>query len=101
MNSPVSLGVSLADAPAPTGVFNQRFEALFPRTGALGCEVCFAPLLFLPVYLFTNVGPQGLLAVSLPAVSSTIRHLSGYGSCHPTESPLCPSCHFRPSCQSG
>ena len=29
--------------------------------------VCFAPLPFLPVYLGANVGPQGLLAVALPA----------------------------------
>ena len=28
--SPVRLGVSPAAAPTPTGVFNQRFEALFP-----------------------------------------------------------------------
>ena len=41
--SPVRLGVSPAAAPTPTGVFNQRFEALFPRAGALGCVVCFAP----------------------------------------------------------
>ena len=40
--SPVKLGVSPAAAPTPTGVFNQRFEALFPRAGALGCVVCFA-----------------------------------------------------------
>ena len=40
MNSPVRLGVSPAAASAPTGVFSQRFEALFPRTGALGCVVC-------------------------------------------------------------
>ena len=41
--SPVRLGVSPAAAPTPSGVFNQRFEALFPRAGALGCKVCFAP----------------------------------------------------------
>ena len=41
--SPVRLGVSPAAAPTPTGVFNQRFEALFPGAGALGCVVCFAP----------------------------------------------------------
>ena len=41
--SPVRLGVSPAAAPTLTGVFNQRFEALFPRAGALGCAVCFAP----------------------------------------------------------
>ena len=40
--SPVRLGVSPAAAPTPTGVFNQRFEALFPQAGALGCAVCFA-----------------------------------------------------------
>ena len=44
MTSPVRLGVSPAAAPTPAGVSNQRFEALFPRAGALGCAVCFAPL---------------------------------------------------------
>ena len=41
--SPVRLGVSPAAAPTPRGAFNQRFEALFPLAGALGCVVCFAP----------------------------------------------------------
>ena len=90
------LGVSPAAAPTPEGVFIQRFEALFPCTGALGYAVCFAPRhssrfiyaqmwglgvlpAFLPapfsatlipalwVYLCGNVGPQGLLVVRLPA----------------------------------
>ena len=39
--SPVRLGVSPPAAPTPTGAFNQRFEALFPGAGALGCTVCF------------------------------------------------------------
>ena len=40
--SPVRLGVSPA-APTPRGAFNQRFEALFPGAGALGCAaVCFS-----------------------------------------------------------
>ena len=95
-NSPVRLGVS-SDAPStPTGVFNQRFEALVPCTGALGCVVCFTPhcssrfiyaqmcghgvlpatlpalfsttlSLALSVYLCANVGTQGLLVVRLPA----------------------------------
>ena len=39
-NSPVRLGVSPAAASTPTGVFNQWFEALFPRAGTLGCRVC-------------------------------------------------------------
>ena len=56
---PVRLGVSPAATPTPTGVFNQRFEALFRHAGALGCVVCFAPLPFVPVCLCTNVGPQG------------------------------------------
>ena len=43
MNSPVRLGVSPPAAPTPTGVFNQRFEALFPCIGALGCTISFAP----------------------------------------------------------
>ena len=65
--SPVRLGVSPAAVSTPTGVFNQWFEVLFPQAGALGCAVCFAPPPFLPVYLCTNVGLQGLLAVALPA----------------------------------
>ena len=40
--SPMRLGVSPAAAPTPSGTFNQRFEALFPGAGALGCTVCFA-----------------------------------------------------------
>ena len=66
-NSPVRLGVSAA-ASTPMGVFNQRFEALFPRAGAVGFAVCFAPLPSLPVYLCGNVGPRVLLAVALPAL---------------------------------
>ena len=33
---PVRLGVSSAATPTPMGVFNQRFEALFRHSGALG-----------------------------------------------------------------
>ena len=57
--SPVRLGVSPAAAPTPTGVFNQRFEALFPSAGTLGYSVCFAPPPFVPVYLCVSVGLQG------------------------------------------
>ena len=63
--SPVRLGVSPAATSTPTGVFTQRFKALFPRAGALGCRVCFAPLPFLLVYLCANVGLQGLPATTL------------------------------------
>ena len=89
--SSVRLGVSPAAAPTPTGVFNQRFEALFPCAGVLGYVACFAPHCLsgfisacvwgcgvLPASLpaplsatlspaLTNVGPQGLLVVRLPA----------------------------------
>ena len=96
MICPVRLGVSPAAAPTPTGVFNQRFEALFPRAGALGYAVCFSPRRSswficvrmwgrrvppaalpapfsatlspaLSVYLCMNVGLRGLLVVGLPA----------------------------------
>ena len=58
----------------PTDIFSQRFEALFPRAGALGCVVCLAPQLFLLVYLHVDVGPLGppaaawlqVLSVQLP-----------------------------------
>ena len=71
------LGVSPA-ASTPTGVSNQRFEALFPRAGALGCLVCFAPPLFLPAHLCADVGLRGLLVVALPApVHPTIRQSLG------------------------
>ena len=95
ITSLVRLGVSPAAAPTPTGIFNQRFEALFPCAGALGCVVCFAPRcssglsvsecgasgchlpLCLPRclplgvrpsrFICMNVGPQGLPVVRLPA----------------------------------
>ena len=53
-NSSVSLGVSPTAASTPTGVFNQRFEALFPRTGALGCVVCFAPCCS-PMFIYVRM----------------------------------------------
>ena len=64
-NSPVRLGICPPATSTPTGVFSQRFEALFPHAGALGSVVCFALSLFLPVYLCANVGPQGLPATTL------------------------------------
>ena len=41
--SPLRLGVSPAAVQTPMGIFNQRFEALFPCAGALGSAVCFTP----------------------------------------------------------
>ena len=82
----MSLGVSPTAVSTPTGVFNQRFEALFPHTGALGCMVCFAPPPYLPVYLSSNVGLQGLLAAALPAQFHN--------------PPLCWVCQPLPYCES-
>ena len=95
---------SLSCLPNPQGRF-QRFEALFPRAGALGCAVCFAPrwfiyarmwecgaagcypLLCLPLspllrvrpsrYIFTNIGLQGLLVLGLPA--PLVPHSTSHG----------------------
>ena len=88
---------SLLLPPQPPWAFSVRgLRLYFPRTGALGCLVCFAPLgssrfiyvrawglrvlpaaltapfsatlsPALSVYLCANVGPQGLLVVRLPA----------------------------------
>ena len=114
MTSPVRLVVSPAAAPTPTGVFNQRFEALFPLTGALCCVVCFAPRCssrftyarmwghrVLPatlspallVYLCSNVGPQGLLVVRLPAPFDP--HSASLGPTMATQ-VLCPGCPYPP-----
>ena len=106
--SPVRLGVCPAAASIPKGVFSQRFEALFPHGGALGCVVCFAPPPVLLVHLCANVGPWGLpptplwrlLAVAWPA-PFTIRHLTGSASRLLAASPLCQAAHCCPSYQSG
>ena len=51
----------------PPQVFTaSSFEALFPRTGTLGCSVCLAPQLFLMVYLHKNVGPRTPSTATLP-----------------------------------
>ena len=59
MTSPVRLGVSPASAPTPTGVFNQRFEALFLPCWSPGLRDLLRSPPFVPVYLCTNVGPRG------------------------------------------
>ena len=65
-NSPVRLGVSPAAASTPTGVFNQRFEALFPRAGALGCTVCLTPCR-LSRFIYVRMWGRGVLPTALPA----------------------------------
>ena len=66
MNSSVRLGVSPAAASTPRGVFSQRFEALFPRAGALGCVVCFAPRC-LSRFIYAQMWVPWVLPATLPA----------------------------------
>ena len=55
--------------PQPPQVFSVRgFEALFSRTGTLGCEVCLVLQLFFLVYPHTDVGPPAPPAASLALV---------------------------------
>ena len=123
MNSPVRLGVSLAATPTPTGVFNQRFEALFPHAGALGCSVCFTPRLSsrlsvlkcgamgsatchnaCPILCHSESGPLGLSVCKCRATGSASGQTAGpvcptlrqSPSRHSNASPLCPSCPSPP-----
>ena len=66
--------------PQPLQVFSlSGLRLYFPKLEPWGCMVCFAPTLFLPVYLHVNVGPPspqsaallGLPATTLPQVLST------------------------------
>ena len=125
--SPVRLGVSPAAAPTPTGIFNQRFEALFPCAGALGCPVCFAPCCS-SQFICARVWCRGVLPAALPAplsatlspaLSVYLRESGAAGSasgptacpvcptlrqswsCHGHKSPLCPSARLCPSYWSG
>ena len=86
------LGVSPAATSTSTSVFNQRFEALFPHTVALGCEVCFAPHPFLPVYLCANVVPWGLPAAAWPSPvhNLTPRWVRQLLPCHKSSPPPLP-----------
>ena len=126
--SSVRLGVSPAAAPTPTGVFTQRFEALFPGAGALDCTVCFAPRCSsqficarmwghrvlpaalpapfcatlspaLSVYLCMNVGLQGLLVVRLPA--PFVPHSASLGPTTATRVLSAPAARLCPSYRSG
>ena len=90
--SPVRLGVSPTASSTAMGVFNQRFEALFPRAGALGYVVCFAP--------------RHLSGLSVRECGAAVS-ASGQTAC-----PVCPTLRqswsrhgnaspLRPSCRSG
>ena len=93
MTSPVRLGVSHTAIPTPTGVFNQRFEALFPRAGALGCAVCFTPcrLSRLSVHECRAAGSAGGQTVC--PVCPTLRQSQSH---HGNASPLHPGCPSPP-----
>ena len=126
--SPVRLGVSPAAAPTPRGAFNQRFEALFPGAGALGCTVCLAARRWsglsvgefgaargatrcsaCPALRHSESGPLGLSVRQCGAAGSA----SGQTACaicptlrqsqshHSLASPLHPGARLRPSYQSG
>ena len=85
-NSPIRLGVSPAGASPPTGVFNQRFEALFP---------CWSPGLCSPSC--SPVVPPCLPAHECGTAQSTIRYLTGSSSHLLAVSPLCPAARLHPS----
>ena len=97
--SPVRLRVSSAAAPTPTGIFNQRFEALFPR--ALEPWVVWSALLpaVCLVYLCRNVGPQGLPVVRLPA--PFVPHSANLGPAMATGVLSTLAARLRPSYWSG
>ena len=111
------LGVSPAATPTPTGVFNQRFEALFRCAGALAPAVC--PGLSMrqcgalgfatshsacPVLRHSESGPLGLSVSKCGAAGSA----SGQTACparptlrqsqsrHSNVSPLRPGCPSLP-----
>ena len=92
-NSPVRLGVSPAAASTPTGVFNQRFEALFPRAGTLGCVVCH------PVHQLLPCWPAAALPAPLHNPPPRWVRQPQPQPCR--ASPLLLAALLRPSYQSG
>ena len=96
--SPMRLGVSPAAAPTPRGVFNQRFEALFPGAGALGCMVCFTPRRLSGLSVRECGAAGSASGQTACPVRPTLRQSR---SLHSHESPLHPGARLRPSYQSG
>ena len=119
MTSPVRLGVSPAAVPTPLGIFNQRFETLFPHTpaptlepwaarsaslpavrsglsmcecGVVGSATCCSAC---PVLRHSESGPLGLSVRECGTAGSA----SGQTACpvHPTlhQSQSC-YCHVSP-----
>ena len=86
----MKLGVSPAatSTPSPPGVFNQRFEALFSRSGALGCALCFTPPLIL-WFICVQCGAAGSASILIACpIHSTICHISGSCSIASSSPPL-------------
>ena len=104
--------------PNPHGRFNQRFacvvrsaslhsppfvQFICARMWGRGVLPAALPALFsatlspaLSVYMCTNVGPQGLLVVRLPAPFVVCPTLRQSRSCHGHASPLHPGCLSPP-----
>ena len=90
--SPVRLGFSPAAAPIPTGILDQRFEALFPHAGALGCVVCFIPR-HSSRFICARMWGHGVLPAALPAPylpPTLCQSRSRQGNASPLR-PGCPS----------
>ena len=74
----------------PTGVFSQRFEALFPRAGALGCVVCYASR------RLSGLSVRECGALGSASGQSACPFLRQSGSRHGHASPLHSSCQSPP-----
>ena len=98
VTSPARLGISPAAAPTPSGVFNQRFEALFPRTGALGTWSTLLPAVC-PGLSVCECGAAGSASGQTACPVRPTLHQSR--SPHSNASPLCPGAHLCPSYRSG
>ena len=92
------LGVSPAAAPTPTGVFNERFEVLFPRTGALGCVVCFATHCS-SWFIYARMWGHGVLPAALPA--PFVPHSASLGPATAMRILSALAARLRPSYRSG
>ena len=93
MTSPVRLEVSPAAAPTPTGVFNQRVEALFPRAGAQGCTVCFTPHCLSGLSVRECWASGSASGQTARPIRPTLRQSRSH---HSHVSPLCPGCPSAP-----
>ena len=100
--SPVRLGVSPAAAPTPTGVFNQRFEALFPPCWSLGLHRLLRSPPFVRFICGRMWCRRVLLLLCLPLFSATLSpalwvYLCKCGAAGSasagTACPICPTFH--------